>query len=49
MGTAQKGEYWINTAIEEKIDHIQEIIEQHEKRKAKRLHDRQEERNHITG
>jgi creatinine amidohydrolase len=37
LGTAQKGEFWLNAAIDEKIDHLYEIIEQYDRRKAKRL------------
>lgn len=36
LGTAQKGKYWLKVAIEEKIDHVHEINEQYERRKAKR-------------
>jgi creatinine amidohydrolase len=38
LATAEKGEYWLQVAIEEKIDHVNEIIEQQTRRTAKRLH-----------
>lgn len=37
LATAPKGKYWLKIAIDEKIDHVHEIIEQYERRKAKRL------------
>lgn len=36
LGTAEKGMYWLQAAIEEKVDHVHEIIEQYQRRKAKR-------------
>jgi creatinine amidohydrolase len=36
LATAEKGKYWLQVAIEEKIDHIIEIIEQQTRRTAKR-------------
>lgn len=37
LGTAEKGKAWLNVAVEEKRDHVLEIIEQHTRRKAKRI------------
>jgi creatinine amidohydrolase/Fe(II)-dependent formamide hydrolase-like protein len=37
LGTAEKGEIWLHDAIEEKVDQVNEIIEQHQRRSAKRL------------
>ncbi len=37
LGTAEKGSIWLHDAIEEKVDQVNEIIEQHERRSAKRL------------
>jgi creatinine amidohydrolase/Fe(II)-dependent formamide hydrolase-like protein len=36
LATAEKGKYWLQAAIEEKMDHIDEIIEQQFRRTAKR-------------
>ena len=36
LGTAMKGEAWLNAAVEEKIAHVHEIITQHERRIARR-------------
>jgi creatinine amidohydrolase len=33
MGTAEKGEYWLKVAIEEKVDHVAEIHEQYTRRR----------------
>ena len=32
LGTAEKGRYWLQAAINEKITHVEEIIEQHQRR-----------------
>ena len=37
LGTAEKGKVWLHDAIEEKVDQMNEIIEQHQRRSAKRL------------
>ncbi len=37
LGTAEKGVFWLQAAIEEKIAHVEEIHEQYLKRKARRL------------
>lgn len=37
LGTAEKGKIWLRDAIEEKVDQVNEIIEQHQRRSAKRL------------
>ena len=37
LGTAEKGKIWLEAAITEKIDHVNEIIEQQKRRKAKRF------------
>ena len=37
LGTAEKGEYWLKIAIEEKVDHIAEIHEQYQKRRERRM------------
>jgi creatinine amidohydrolase len=37
LATASKGKYWLKVAIEEKMDHIDEIIEQQTRRTAKRF------------
>lgn len=37
LGTAEKGKIWLDAAISEKIDHVHEIIEQQQRRKAKRF------------
>ena len=39
LGTAEKGQLWLQAAIEEKVDHVREIIEQQQRRKAKRAKD----------
>ena len=36
LATAENGRHWLKAAIEEKIDHIREIHEQHERRGARR-------------
>ncbi len=36
LGTAEKGRRWLAAAIDEKIDHVRQIHEQHERRTAKR-------------
>jgi creatinine amidohydrolase len=36
LGTAKKGKLWLEAAIEEKADHVAEIIEQQERRSEKR-------------
>lgn len=35
-GTAEKGRLWLATAIEEKLDHVRQIHEQHRRREARR-------------
>jgi creatinine amidohydrolase len=35
-GTAEKGRLWLETAIQEKVMHVKEIHEQHERREARR-------------
>lgn len=35
-GTAEKGRLWLEAAIEEKVSHVEEIHEQHERREARR-------------
>ncbi len=35
-GTAEKGKLWLESAIEEKVGHVEEIHEQHERREARR-------------
>lgn len=35
-GTAQKGRLWLEAAIEEKVDHVEQIHEQHERREQRR-------------
>jgi creatinine amidohydrolase len=37
LGTAEKGEYWLNAAIEEKVEHVGEIHEQYRRRRERRL------------
>jgi creatinine amidohydrolase len=37
LGTVEKGKIWLHDAIEEKVDQVNEIIEQHQRRTAKRL------------
>jgi creatinine amidohydrolase len=34
--TAEKGRLWLEAAIEEKIDHVEQIHEQHERREKRR-------------
>ena len=36
LGTAEKGQVWLQVAIDEKVDHVKEIIEQQRRRKEKR-------------
>lgn len=36
LGTAEKGSRWLRVAIDEKVDHIAEIIEQYERRNQRR-------------
>jgi creatinine amidohydrolase len=36
LGTAEKGEYWLKVAIEEKVDHVAEIHEQYCRRRERR-------------
>ncbi len=36
LGTREKGEYWLEAAIEEKADHVAEIHEQYRRRRARR-------------
>jgi creatinine amidohydrolase len=36
LASTEKGKYWLNAAVEEKMDHINEIIEQQTRRTAKR-------------
>ena len=35
-GTAEKGRLWLEAAIEEKVDHVEQIHEQHERREKRR-------------
>ncbi|PWB69781.1 MAG: hypothetical protein C3F07_18535 [Anaerolineales bacterium] len=35
-GTAEKGRLWLEAAVEEKIDHVEQIHEQHERREKRR-------------
>lgn len=37
QGTAEKGRFWLEAAIQEKISHVEEIHEQYERRLARRL------------
>ncbi len=37
FGTAEKGRQWLRVAIDEKVDHVSEIIEQHERREQRRI------------
>ena len=37
LATAEKGEYWLKAAIEEKVDHVGEIQEQYRRRKERRV------------
>ncbi len=36
LGTAEKGEYWLKVAIEEKVEHVAEIHEQYRRRRERR-------------
>jgi creatinine amidohydrolase/Fe(II)-dependent formamide hydrolase-like protein len=36
LGTAEKGRLWLEAAVQEKADHVEEIHIQHEKRQARR-------------
>jgi creatinine amidohydrolase len=36
LGTAEKGQFWLNAAIEEKVDHVAEIHEQYQRRRMRR-------------
>ena len=38
LGTAEKGEYWLKVAIEEKVGHVHEIHEQYRRRRARISH-----------
>ena len=35
-GTAEKGRFWLEAAIQEKVDHVEQIYEQHERREKRR-------------
>jgi len=37
LGTAEKGKYWLDVAIEEKVGHVAEIHEQYQRRKERRM------------
>ena len=37
LGTAKKGKYWLDVAIEEKVGHVDEIHEQYQRRKERRM------------
>jgi creatinine amidohydrolase len=37
LGTAEKGKYWLEAAIEEKVGHVAEIHEQYRRRRARRM------------
>ncbi len=37
LGTAEKGKYWLETAIAEKVEHVAEIHEQYRRRKERRM------------
>jgi creatinine amidohydrolase len=37
LATAEKGEYWLKVAIDEKVDHIAEIHEQYRRRRERRM------------
>jgi creatinine amidohydrolase len=37
LGTAEKGRFWLETAIAEKVEHVAEIHEQYQRRRARRL------------
>jgi creatinine amidohydrolase len=47
LGTAEKGSFWYQAAIDEKIEHVQEIHEQFQRRFARRLQ-RQREKGKIN-
>ena len=36
LGTAEKGRLWLEAAVEEKAEHVLEILEQHNRREARR-------------
>jgi creatinine amidohydrolase len=36
LGTAEKGKYWLDVAIEEKVGHVAEILEQYRRRRERR-------------
>jgi creatinine amidohydrolase len=36
LGTAEKGKIWLQAAVDEKVDHVQQIHEQHTRREARR-------------
>ncbi len=36
LGSAEKGEYWLKVAIEEKVDHVMEIHEQYRRRRERK-------------
>jgi creatinine amidohydrolase len=38
LGTTEKGRYWLETAIAEKVEHVAEINEQYIRRRERRLH-----------
>jgi creatinine amidohydrolase len=37
LGTAEKGQYWLNVAIAEKVEHVAEIHEQYRRRQERRM------------
>lgn len=37
LGTAEKGRFWLDAAVEEKVEHVVEIIQQHRLRAARRI------------
>jgi len=37
LGTAEKGEFWLKVAIEEKVEHVAEIHEQYRRRRKRRM------------
>jgi creatinine amidohydrolase len=45
LGTAEKGEYWLKEAIDEKIDHVGEIHEQYRRRRDRRKFRRDKQKN----
>ena len=47
LATAENGRQWLQAAIEEKVDHIREIHEQHERRTARRIEQRQAGGNRV--